>query len=44
MHTRLAIFYHAPSDNVRRIVDALIDGKPYALGMTLAAGLEAGIF
>ena len=26
MHSKLAIFYHAPSDNVRRIVDALIDG------------------
>ena len=26
MHPRLAIVYHAPSDNVRRIVDALVDG------------------
>ena len=86
MHSKLAIFYHAPSDNVRRIVDALIDGaldpaiesvdvcpvqalaagpaelqeaelllmvgsfqeiwlrQCRELGMTLAAGLEAGIF
>lgn len=31
MHSRLAIIYHAPSDNVRRIVGALIDGASNAV-------------
>lgn len=31
MHSRLAIIYHAPSDNVRRIVGALIDGASDAV-------------
>ena len=31
MHSKLAIIYHAPSDNVRRIVGALIDGASDAI-------------
>lgn len=31
MHSKLAIIYHAPSDNVHRIVGALIDGASDAV-------------